>query len=129
MMFASTGDERFRERVNYIVDELDLCQQAHGDGYVAAIPEGHKVFGEIALVVTYWGSDAGARVFDIIVDGKVIATQRLQRNKPGQFFDVTYPIPIELTKGKERVTVRFQAHPKCIAGGVFGVRMVRAKAQ
>ena len=81
------------------------------------------------LVVTYWGSDAGARVFDIIVDGKVIATQRLQRNKPGQFFDVTYPIPIELTKGKEKVTVRFQAHPKCIAGGVFGVRMVRAKAQ
>jgi hypothetical protein len=66
------------------------------------------------LVVTYWGSDAGARVFDIIVDGKVIATQRLQRNKPGQFFDVTYPIPIELTKGKEKVTVRFQAHPNAL---------------
>ena len=81
------------------------------------------------LVVTYWGSDAGARVFDILVDGKVIATQRLQLNKPGQFFDVTYPIPIELTKGKEKVTVRFQAHPKCIAGGIFGLRMVRAKAQ
>jgi len=81
------------------------------------------------LVVTYWGSDAGARVFDILVDGKVIATQRLQRNKPGQFFDVTYPIPIELTKGKEKVTVKFQAHPKCIAGGIFGLRMVRAKAQ
>jgi len=81
------------------------------------------------LVVTYWGSDAGARVFDILVDGKVIATQRLQRNKPGQFFDVTYTIPIELTKGKEKVTIRFQAHPKCIAGGVFGVRMVRVKTQ
>jgi len=48
MMFASTGDERFRERVNYIVDELELCQQAHGDGYVAAIPEGRRVFSEIA---------------------------------------------------------------------------------
>ncbi len=77
------------------------------------------------LVVTYWGSDAGARVFDIIVDGKVIATQRLSRDRPNRFFNVVYPIPHELTKGKTKVTVRFQAHPKAIAGGVFGIRMVR----
>jgi hypothetical protein len=81
----------------------------------------------MALVVTYWGSDTGSRVFDIVVDGKVIATQRLRRDKPERFFDVTYPIPLELTKGKTKVTVRFQAHPDAIAGGVFGVRTVRAK--
>ena len=32
MAFASTGDERFRERINYIVAELELCQRANGNG-------------------------------------------------------------------------------------------------
>ncbi|MBE0535255.1 MAG: glycoside hydrolase family 127 protein [Phycisphaerae bacterium] len=47
-MYAATGDVRFRERVNYIVDELALCQDAHGDGYVGAMPEGRRVFDEVA---------------------------------------------------------------------------------
>lgn len=81
------------------------------------------------LVVTYWGSDAGMRVFDIVVEGKIIATQRLRRDKPDRFFDVVYPIPHELAKDKTKVTVRFQAHPKAIAGGIFGIRMVRSKSQ
>ncbi len=80
------------------------------------------------LVVTYWGSDAGPRVFDILVDGKIIATQRLNRIKPEKFVDIVYPIPPELTKGKTKVTVRFQAHPNSIAGGIFGLRTVRAKS-
>ncbi len=80
------------------------------------------------LVVTYWGSDAGPRVFDILVDGKIIATQRLNRIKPERFVDIVYPIPPEVTKGKTKVTVRFQAHPKNTAGGIFGLRTVRAKS-
>ncbi len=40
LAYASTGDQRFLERVNYMVDELAECQQANGDGYVAAIPNG-----------------------------------------------------------------------------------------
>lgn len=78
-----------------------------------------------ALLCTYWGSDGGQRVFDILVDGERIATQKLAQNKPDQFFDVEYPIPASLTTGKQRVTVRFQAHPQAIAGGVFGLRVVR----
>ncbi|MCA1576652.1 MAG: glycoside hydrolase family 127 protein [Acidobacteria bacterium] len=31
MMFASTGDARFRERVSYIVNELEVIQRAHGN--------------------------------------------------------------------------------------------------
>ena len=48
MHYASTGDKRFLERVNYIIDELDECQKANGDGYVAGIPDGKKIFAEIA---------------------------------------------------------------------------------
>ncbi|NOS71158.1 MAG: hypothetical protein HOP33_14660 [Verrucomicrobia bacterium] len=48
MMWQATGDGRFRERVNYMVDELATCQQANGNGYVAAIPKGKEVFARIA---------------------------------------------------------------------------------
>ncbi len=73
------------------------------------------------LVVNYWGSDAGNRTFDVLVDGQKIATQTLANNKPGEFFDVEYPLPAELTKGKQKITVRFQAGKGMIAGGVFEV--------
>jgi hypothetical protein len=79
------------------------------------------------LVCTYWGSDGGARTFDIQVDGRKIATQTLNNNAPNKFFDVTYEIPAELISGKERVTVRFQAHPDSFAGGVFGCAILKEK--
>ncbi len=77
------------------------------------------------LVVTYWGGEEGARDFDILVDGKKIATQRLHMDRPGEFFDVVHAVPEKLTRGKERVNVRFQGHPGNFAGGVFGVRMMK----
>ena len=75
--------------------------------------------------MTYWGDDAGNRVFDLLVDGEKVATQRLNREKPGQFFDVQYPLPATLISGKSRVTVRFQPHPQATAGGVFDCRVVK----
>jgi uncharacterized protein len=76
------------------------------------------------LSVTFWGSDGGGRVFDILVDGQKIATQTLQNNKPDRFYDERYPLPPELWKGKQAVMIRFQAHPQATAGGVFGVRVL-----
>ncbi len=76
------------------------------------------------MICTYWGSERGRRKFDILVDGTTIATQELNRNKPNDFFDAIYPIPVELTQGKEKVRVRIQAHPNNYAGGVFEVRTV-----
>ncbi|MCS7238259.1 MAG: glycoside hydrolase family 127 protein [Thermoguttaceae bacterium] len=76
----------------------------------------------MALWCTYWGSDDGGREFDILVDDREIAFQALRRNAPGKFFEQVYIIPEELTRGKERVTIRFQARPGRIAGGVFGCR-------
>jgi hypothetical protein len=79
----------------------------------------------MVLRCTYWGSDSGARTFDVVVDEKVVATQSLTPVKPGQFYDVEYPLPEERTHGKHSVTVRFQAHPGNFAGGVFDLRMVK----
>lgn len=80
---------------------------------------------QLDLLVTYWGSDSGNRTFDILVDGVRLATVSLRPEKPGQFRDVTYPLPKDLTRDKTRITVRFAAHAGQFAGGVFGCRVVR----
>ena len=79
----------------------------------------------VSLICTYWGGETGPRAFDILVDGVRVATQSLQNDRPGQFFDVTYTLPEELTRGKQKVTIRFQAHPGNTAGGLYGLRVVR----
>jgi hypothetical protein len=73
----------------------------------------------------YWGSDTGGRVFDILVEQRVIATQTLDRNVPEQFFDVEYKIPQRITRGKTQVTVEFRAHPGLAAGGVFNCQILK----
>lgn len=78
------------------------------------------------LVCTWWGGESERRVFDIFVDGQRIATQTLHRDRPGEFFDVSYAIPPELTRGREKVRVRMAGQGDSIAGGCFGVRMLRA---
>ncbi len=80
------------------------------------------------LLCTYWGGDVG-RVFDVLVDGRKVATQRLQGARPSEFFDVEIPLTETLTKGKDLVTVRFQAHRGSIAGGVFGIRTLRQASE
>jgi DUF1680 family protein len=78
------------------------------------------------LWVTYWGSDGGNRTFDVLVDGKLIATQKLQRNRPDRFYDEVYSLPAELTKGKQKLVVKFQGHEGNFAGGVFGLRVMKS---
>jgi uncharacterized protein len=48
MMYASTGDKRFKEKVDYVINELALCQQARKTGYVGAIPNEDSIFGKVA---------------------------------------------------------------------------------
>ncbi len=76
------------------------------------------------LACTYWGSDSGSRVFNVLVNGTVIATQTLTNDDPGQFFTVPYAIPAALTAGKTNVTVLFQAQAGEMAGGLFGLETV-----
>jgi len=78
------------------------------------------------LMCTYWGSDA-RRTFDILVEGKRIATQTLNGSKPGKFFDVEYKVPAKLTRDKNKVTVKFQSQPNGVAGGVFGCVMLKGQ--
>ena len=48
LMYASTGDQRFKQKVDYIVSELALCQQARKTGYVGGVPNEDTVFAQVA---------------------------------------------------------------------------------
>jgi DUF1680 family protein len=47
LMWAATGDVRFKERADYIVKEMKEIQDAQGDGYIGGIMDGQNVDGKI----------------------------------------------------------------------------------
>lgn len=77
------------------------------------------------LIASYWGMDNRGRTFEVIVDGKTIATEDLNKYKESRFYDISYAIPVELTKGKKSVVIKLQAKEKNSAGPVYFLRMVR----
>jgi len=50
LMWAATGDIRFKERANYIVEQLKEIQDAQGDGYIGALQDGQGVDGKQRFV-------------------------------------------------------------------------------
>lgn len=82
---------------------------------------------EMQMLCSYWGADKDKRNFDILIDGKKFKTINLQGTHGPKVFEEEYAIPLSFTQGKEKITVRFQSHPDCHAGGLFGFRMLRKK--
>ena len=77
------------------------------------------------LINTYWGMDNRGRMFDIMIDGVKLDTEDLNKYKESRFYDISYTIPIELTKGKQKVTVKLLPKKDNSAGPVYGSRMVK----
>lgn len=48
LMYASSGNKEVLQRLTYMINELDKCQQQHGNGYLGAVPDGARVWKEIA---------------------------------------------------------------------------------
>jgi uncharacterized protein len=77
------------------------------------------------LINTYWGTDNRGRIFDILIDGIKINTEDLNKYKESRFYNIYYAIPIELTKGKSKVTVKLLPKTDNSAGPMFESRMVK----
>ncbi len=76
------------------------------------------------LRITYAGIDSG-RKFEIQLNDVVIAKVESTGNTQ-EFFTVDYAIPAELVKkAKGKYTLKFVATPGSIAGGIYGVRLLR----
>lgn len=117
---------------------LNLVQRGwrdcRGDGFFSyeMDVQPHK---QMYLLITYFGSDSilyvdgesYEREFEILVDGIVIAKQKLDANQPGRLFDVCYEIPKGLTNEKERVEVKFLSEPGKVAGGIYGIRIINKR--
>lgn len=59
MMYSTTANPEYKKRVDYIVDELIICQNARKTGYVGAIPNEDDIFGRVAK------GDIKSRGFDL----------------------------------------------------------------
>jgi hypothetical protein len=100
------------------------CRSARSGGsfgYALKLPPG----GPAALRVAYWGGETRHRLFDVLVEGEVVATQALFDDRPGEVLAVEYGIPERLASGRERVRVGFRPAPGSATGSVFEVRTVR----
>jgi len=85
-----------------------------------------------ALIVTFNSDERQVRTFAILVDGKRVGEQTIDKRTPEQdprFYDVEFPIPAETVQGKTKVTVRFQATNGNEIGIVCGLRLIRADAE
>jgi len=85
----------------------------------------------MTLVVTYTNDEQQKRTFDILVEGRKLGEQAMERRSPEKdvrIFDVEYALPAELIRGKQKVTVRFEATGGNATGAVLGIRMIRADA-
>ncbi len=79
------------------------------------------IAGASSLRATYWGGESRRFRFEVLVDGEPIATQVLFDNRPGEFYEVEYPLP-ERVRGRESVRVGFRALPGSALGAVYEVR-------
>jgi DUF1680 family protein len=78
----------------------------------------------MTLVFRFRGSEDRRRNFDILVEGEKVGSSELGLHL-GEFFDVEYVLPEKLTRAKQRITVKVQAQPNGLAGGVYDVRVAR----
>lgn len=47
-MYAATGNQQIKERLDYMLDNLEKCQLKNGDGYIGGVPGSKALWGDIA---------------------------------------------------------------------------------
>jgi hypothetical protein len=73
------------------------------------------------FITKQWGSDGGNRKYNIYCNGTLFSYDEVNNFAPGEYYLMRHPIPYELTKGKEKVTIKMQsASADDIVGGLYG---------
>ncbi|SFU56604.1 DUF6805 domain-containing protein [Pseudoduganella namucuonensis] len=76
----------------------------------------------LTLYVSYSG-DAEGGLVDVRIDGELIATQRLGKEKPGGLFEAAYLVPYAYSRGRKKLRLRFNPLPKTRDPAIYGVRL------
>lgn len=78
-----------------------------------------------AVVITYFGGDRN-RNFDILLNNNLLKSVVLDGSLGSDFVDVEYEIPAEIkNKLGTSFEIKFKAHQNSIAGGIYGIRLMR----
>jgi DUF1680 family protein len=111
LMYASTGDARMKQRVDYIAGELHACQQAAASGLVCAFPDGaaplenavagrrfagvpwytmHKIFAGLRDAHVETGSAAALDVLTRLADWTASATAAMSDDELQHMLDTEH---------------------------------------
>jgi hypothetical protein len=101
--------------------------------YIMAVEPTKQMY----LQVSYFGGDKNLvvdgkkykRDFHILIDGTVIANQKLKANSIDSLYDVIYEIPLELTEGKQQIEVKFTSTEGKIAGRVYNLKILNSASK
>ncbi|NTE00918.1 glycoside hydrolase family 127 protein [Agrobacterium tumefaciens] len=122
------------ERDHNFTAAKESMGEEHGSKWRMAGEEGFIQFdikvdpnAQNTIIASYWGMDNRGRNFDILVDNLNIATEDLNRYKESRFYEILYKIPVELSKGKSKVTVKLSPKAKNSAGPVYSIRVIKEK--
>ncbi|MEO7766590.1 MAG: beta-L-arabinofuranosidase domain-containing protein, partial [Ferruginibacter sp.] len=120
------------ERDHEMVGEKTVTGDDHNRKWRMAGEEGYISFNMKldpsainTLVCTYWGMDNRGRSFDIYVNDTKIASEDLNKYKGSKFYEIAYPIALEITKYKLTATVKFVPKKNNSAGPVYCIKMVK----
>lgn len=82
-----------------------------------------------SICMKFIRTDHGNRVFDVLIDGCVIATldHCQPKDTPRLFYYEIIPIPDSLIGNKKTVTVKLHAKEGNTAGGVFDLRILKSE--
>ena len=92
----------------------------HASGWFSYVLNDRKLEAK-TLRLTFSGGDAG-RSFDVLVNGQQVATVTLEKSEQ-EFYTKDLAIPADMVKAS--LTVKFVAKPGSIAGGLYGLRLLR----
>jgi DUF1680 family protein len=82
----------------------------------------------LALIIGFYSDDRrhSPGEFSILIDDQLLTDHRQARSEPPRFYDVRFPVPEALVRGKDKVTLRFQANEASQIPAIFSIRLVRA---
>lgn len=115
MAYAATGNEEIKNRMDYMLSELEAVQNKNGDGYIGGVPNGaalwnkikqgdlstlgsywvpwynvHKIFAGVRDTWTYYQSSKGRDMFLDLCDWGIDVTQNLSSQKMEQMLDTEF---------------------------------------
>lgn len=77
------------------------------------------------LQITFYGGDT-KRLFNILINGEIIASENFKNSKGDKFYTLDYEIPSSLIqKSNGLLTVKFEAIPSSVTAGIYEVRLMR----